>query len=295
MPQPRVLVVAGFPNSGTTIASYVLGQHRDIFVAGELAKFPTKQLKAGKLCSCGRPATACEFWTAVVRRLGESACHPAGVRLGSLYRAIAAESGASVILDVAHDLHAVAEVCNSEGVDVRLVHLRRPRQAVLNSRLRRLNSPGHELSPGLPPRLKRIFRHVMRLHAFDHAVDRLRRTLGEQRAMTVHYDTLCSQPQDALPPIGLISGLDLADIGARLASGAALTLPPHMIRGNPGLQAKQVVHLKRDDGYASELSTTDRLACTAISGLAPMLLALRSRIVHRGRQSPGALPSNEDS
>ena len=277
MPTPKVIVLAGFPNSGTTIASYVLGQHRSVFVAGELAKFPAKQLKAGKLCACGRPAATCDFWMAVVRRLGESAGQPIGVRLGELYRAIAAESGAAVIVDVAHDLHAIADICSIEGVDLRLVHLRRQGLAVLNSRLRRLNSPGHELPPGLGPRMKRIFRHIIRLHAFDQAVDRLRRDRGEQRAIAVRYDALCNQPQLALSAIGRLAGLDVADIGAQLAAGAALRLPPHMIRGNPGLKAKQDVRLKRDDGFATELAVIDRLTYVAASGVASVLHAVRTR------------------
>ncbi len=277
MSKPKVILLAGFPNSGTTIASYVLGQHRDVFVAGELAKFPAKQLKAGKICACGRPAMRCDFWMAVMQRLGERATAANGVRLGDLYRAIAAESGAAAIVDVAHDLHAVAEVYGTAEIDLRLVHLRREGLAVLNSRMRRVNLPGRELPPGVTPRLKRIVRHVLRLRAFDHAVGRLHRDLGKQRAVTVHYDTLCSQPEVALSAIGRVADLDLTKVAAQLAAGAAVMVPPHMIRGNPGLKAKQDVYLKRDDGFTTELASSDRFAYAAASGLGSILLAMKGR------------------
>jgi hypothetical protein len=46
---------------------------------------------------------------------------------------------------------------------------------------------------------------------------------------------------------------------------------PHMIRGNPGLKAKWVVHLSRDDGFTTELTFSERLAYGAATGLAPVL------------------------
>ena len=160
MSKPKVLLLAGFPNSGTTVASYMIGQHGSVFVAGELADFPAKQLKAGKLCACGTPAAACDFWSAVMQRLGAAASRPSTPRLGQVYRAIAAESGAELIVDVAHDLHAVVDACSAEGIDLRLVHLRRQGLAVLNSRMRRVRGASAALSP--PLQLVRAWRHVIR-------------------------------------------------------------------------------------------------------------------------------------
>jgi hypothetical protein len=268
---PKVLLLAGFSNSGTTIASYVIGQHREAFVAGELADFPAKQLKAGKMCACGRPAAACDFWMAVMHRLGPAAGPANAARLGQVYRAIAAESGAALIVDVAHDLRAVADARAAEGVDLRLAHLRRQGLAVLNSRMRRVRWAGGALPPGPAPRLRRAFRHVIRWRAYDRAVDRLRRDLGERRAIAVHYETLCTRPDSALAAIDRLTGLDFTDIGVRLAAGEPLNLMPHMIRGNPRLKAKEVVHLSRDDGFTSELAFSERLAYVAASGLAPLL------------------------
>ena len=37
MAGPRALLVAGFPNTGTTITAMVIGQHPDVFAAGDLA------------------------------------------------------------------------------------------------------------------------------------------------------------------------------------------------------------------------------------------------------------------
>lgn len=275
MSKPKVLLLAGFPNSGTTVASYMIGQHESVFVAGELADFPAKQLKAGKLCACGTPAAACDFWSAVMQRLEAVANRPIPPRLGQVYRAIAAESGAELIVDVAHDLHAVADAFSAEGIDLRLVHLRRQGLAVLNSRMRRVRGARSALSPAR--QLVRAWRHVIRWRTYNRTVGRLHRRLGGHRAIAVDYETLCARPASALAAIGRLTDLDFTDVGVRLTAGETLNVMPHMIRGNPRLKAKEVVHLSRDDGFTSELAFSERLAYVAASGLAPVLRRRKCR------------------
>jgi hypothetical protein len=268
--EPKVLLLAGFPNSGTTVVSYMIGQHPSVFVAGELADFPAKQLKAGKICACGSPASKCVFWSAVMQRLRAAARRRSPPPLSQVYCAIAAESGAELIVDVAHDLHAVVDACSAEGIDLRLVHLRRQGLAVLNSRMRRVR--GASVPSLLPrPQIARAWRHVIRWRRYNHALVRLRRRLGEHRAISLDYETVCARPASALAAVGRLTDLDFTDVGARLAAGVALNVMPHMIRGNPGLKAKRVVHLSRDDGFTKELTSSERLAYLAASGLAPLL------------------------
>ena len=192
-----------------------------------------------------------------MRRLGTAASRPGPLPLGQVYCAIAAESGAELIVDVAHDLHAVADACSAEAVDLRLVHLRRQGLAVLNSRMRRVRGAG---APPLSParQLARAWRHVIRWRTYN-------------RAIALDYETLCIQPASALAAVGRLTDLDFSDVAVRLTAGEALDVMPHMIRGNPGLKAKRVVHLSRDDGFTTELTVSERLAYVAATGLAPVL------------------------
>lgn len=268
--RPKVLLLAGFPNSGTTIASFVLGQHHDVFVAGELADFPAKQLKVGRLCACGSPAAGCAFWAAVMHRLTARSGQSAGARRGDLYRAIQAESGATLIVDVAHDLHALGQAMTADGIDLRLVHLRRRSEALLNSRMRRFGRPGDAQPRGLAPRFRRAFHHVVRSHTYDRAADALRRRMGKQRAIAIRYEVLCREPETALAAIGRVASIDFTGIGDRLAS-EPLKPMSHMIRGNPRLKANAMIYLAADDGFRRELTLSDRFACLAASSLAPAL------------------------
>ncbi|QNT68944.1 sulfotransferase family protein [Defluviicoccus vanus] len=99
--RPKVILLAGFPNSGTTIASYILGQHPNIFATGELYGFPARQLKPLKVCSCGALAVACPFWTDVAAALMPLADASAAVRAQAVYASVCRHSGRPFIVDVA--------------------------------------------------------------------------------------------------------------------------------------------------------------------------------------------------
>ena len=212
-----------------------------------------------------QPSCELRLWTAVVRRIGAGAGRSAGARLGELYRAIHAESGAKLIVDVAHDLHALDEAVDAEGADLRLLHLRRQGLAVLNSRMRR---SGWQRNGGGPlPRFRRAFRHVARWRAYERAADKLRRDMGEERAIAIRYEMLCSEPMAALAAIGRLTGMDFTAIGNSLP-GKPLKPMPHMIRGNPRLKAKETVDLAADEGFRRELTLSDRFAYIAASAVA---------------------------
>jgi hypothetical protein len=59
--RPTVLFVAGANRSGTTLLGQMLGQHPQVFAAGELANLWSSML-AGGHCQCGQPVGSCAFW-----------------------------------------------------------------------------------------------------------------------------------------------------------------------------------------------------------------------------------------
>ena len=65
--KPGMIYIAGYGRSGSTILDVLLGNHPDIFGAGELNKLFVLHRQAD-VCSCGSPLRACEFWRAVLDR-----------------------------------------------------------------------------------------------------------------------------------------------------------------------------------------------------------------------------------
>lgn len=240
---PRVILLAGFPNSGTTIANYILGQHPLILAPGELYGFPARQLKASKVCACGQAALACPFWGEVMAALGPLAEAPAAARMPALYAILSRLSGRPCIVDVAHDLHAVDAMLRLDGVDVTLVHLSRRRSAVLSSRLA-LNRRQGDIRPYTVGYVRSAVRHVRRLFVYQQALARRVRAGGD-RAVGVAYEELCERPAGPLARIGACAGLDFSAVAADLAAGRPLVPPAHLIRGNARLRGEQEIRVAR--------------------------------------------------
>ncbi len=57
----KVVYVAGYGRSGSTVVSLLLGSHPDFVSVGELGEFDVDR-RAGRLCSCGETAEHCPFW-----------------------------------------------------------------------------------------------------------------------------------------------------------------------------------------------------------------------------------------
>ena len=63
MTKAKALLIAGFPNTGTTITAMIIGQHPAAFATGELAQLPEKRHFADlNICSCGGKVKDCAFW-----------------------------------------------------------------------------------------------------------------------------------------------------------------------------------------------------------------------------------------
>lgn len=241
--RPRVLLLAGFPNSGTTIANYMLAQHPLIFAPGELFEFPARQLKPGKICSCGAPARECPFWSEVTATLGPLLDAPAAVRMPALYTILAELSGQPWIVDIAHDLHAVRAAEALSGIDLTIVHLRRRHLAVLRSRLA-LNGRQGDIRPRSFGYLRQALRHVRRMLVYQQSLARRVRRAGGQ-AVGVVYEDLCENPRRSLALIGACTGLDFDGVASGIEAGRALVPPAHAIRGNARLRGEAVIRVAR--------------------------------------------------
>ena len=149
----KVLYIAGLPHSGTTLLARILGEVEGFFAAGEVYAL-SERIEQGDLCGCGAPLGECPFWSSVLRHgadlkrlrterrwiqgrtlpalmLGRDRRRVQEFRkaLAGLYEAIAAESGADVIVDSSKSptFSHIAE--RAPGVDLYVVHLVRDPRA----------------------------------------------------------------------------------------------------------------------------------------------------------------------
>ncbi|RLJ70436.1 sulfotransferase family protein [Hydrogenivirga caldilitoris] len=58
----KVIYIAGEGRSGSTLLERILGQHPDIFAAGELIHIWERSFIENQLCSCGKSFSDCDVW-----------------------------------------------------------------------------------------------------------------------------------------------------------------------------------------------------------------------------------------
>lgn len=64
----KVLYVAAWARSGTTILNSILGELEGFFAAGEIYHIWQRGLIDAKMCGCGKPIPSCEVWGEVIRQ-----------------------------------------------------------------------------------------------------------------------------------------------------------------------------------------------------------------------------------
>jgi len=265
MKRTKVVLVAGSPRGGTTIANMVLGQHPQIFATGSMRDFPEggRLFDHDNICSCGQPADGCPFWTEIRQEYLPFQHQHDRDKVPKLFAAMARVSGRTFIGDVTHNLQYANYLLDIPGLDVHLVHIVRNGHGVVFSRIREDYRSGRLTRLGWRHfrRVIRVSRHWARhVHQFT----KLEKRLGE-RAVRVNYDHLCRHPAAALRPVGQCLGIDFDAIGDRLGRSEPLHTIPHLIRGNPRLRQKKDVVLRYDSSYRTELSLLDSMLLQVVA------------------------------
>ncbi|HEV2451533.1 MAG TPA: hypothetical protein VGS62_06375, partial [Streptosporangiaceae bacterium] len=215
-----------------------------------------------------------------------------GKNYASLYRAIAAESGASRIVDASKwPFQALA--LRRAGIDVRVIHLVRDVRGVAYSLGKQITRPHaleqvDQMSHQVPAEA------AARWLAIQGQAELLRRC--GVPVTRVRYEDFVPQPgpvvQAALAALGLPSG-DSGPSGLAHVEGTSVVLgPSHGLSGNPSRFRDGKITLRADEAWRDRMSRRDRLVITAI-GL-PFLVRYRWSLI-KGRNRPRPADSTTPS
>jgi len=61
----KILYIAGYGRSGSTVLNIVLGNHSDIVGVGEVSLLLNDWIAPDHVCACGKPYDKCEFWSSL--------------------------------------------------------------------------------------------------------------------------------------------------------------------------------------------------------------------------------------
>ena len=288
----KVLYIAGWGRSGSTILDNVLGQVDGFFSAGELMFLWRRGLIEGRLCGCGRPVRECDVWTRVLARafpVGVDAhelarleahsartrhlpLHAAGLepgsglyreRLASLYRALQDETGCSVIVDSSKSPAYGRVLAGIAELDVRVVQLVRDPRAVAYSWVRK------KLQRDDPRRLRSMRSHgPVASSAYWNLLNESTRLLwrGDSGSrLLVRYEDFVASPQATVERIVRFAGEPAPALAWTGTAELALD-PTHTVSGNPSRFDHGTIALRADDEWRRSMRPRDRRIVDLITG-----------------------------
>ncbi len=278
---PVVLFISGWGRSGSTLLDRLMGELPGAVSVGEVWNVWMNGFVRDELCGCGSAFGSCPFWSAVAERafggvgavdgrrvrrrmrsvarlkalprlvtgrVGAGSYRRAfddyGATLTALYEAIAAESGAAVIIDSSKTPQHGFLLNRLPGVRLTMVHLVRDSRAVAFSWQRHKERPeGTDRSATIaryPPGRSAVSWLLANL--LSEGLRRLAPT-----SLRVRYEDLVAEPSATLARVAALVGL--APPGPAVDGGLRLG-PAHTAAGNPMRFATGPIELRADDEWA---------------------------------------------
>jgi hypothetical protein len=305
----KVLYIAGCGRSGSTILDNILGQVDGFASVGEIRYLWQRGIIDDRLCGCGEPFSSCPFWTDVMERAGTEvgtveagrvvgllargtrARHvpwllrarkrPDRIRerlselpdvLARVYDAVAATSGARVIVD-SSKLPTYGELLRHvPGIDPFVVHLVRDPRATAFSWSRAKPLPARD---GGVMQRQTPLKSASLWMTWNASAEGF---WGDgPRSFRVRYEDFIGDPRAVVERIVRLVGEEPADLP--FTSPTEVTLATtHGVAGNPSRFTTGTVTLRLDDAWREAMPPGDRRLVTAIT--AP--LAYRYRYLATG-------------
>lgn len=295
--RPKVLFIAGWGRSGTTLLDNILGGHHGVFTLGELTCLWQFSFVERRRCGCGVTLLDCDLWRAVFD-VAFGGSPPSAERMLALqhraisvprtpallaaarsgrpdpgtaeyvdamsriYRAVAEVTGAQVLVDASKRPPDALATALAPGVDPYLLHMVRDPRACAHSWRRRMPEP----DTATPSEMHRHGRLMNAAHwvSWNVATELIAGVHPPGHYLRVRYEDFMSAPRDTVASI--FDFLDEPPAGSPFTSRDTVALPTnHTIAGNPKRFRTGPVTIRSDDEWRHAQRPLDRDVTTALS------------------------------
>ena len=285
----KILYLAGWGRSGSTILSNVLGEVAGFFSVGEINNLWQRGLLENRLCGCGVPFAQCAHWQAVfqagfgglqqvngwhllqrshqlsntalllsglpgVRRYLAQKVAPYAQILGQLYPAIQTTTGCRVIVDASKSPAHGFVLSTLPNVELYVVHLVRDPRGVAYSQGKQKRYDPDVANPTEMERFSPLHSTLI-WSAWNLAIARL--WAGNPRYQWVRYEDFMQQPAAVVRSI-VAHCQENANTLPFVGDHEVLLQPNHNVSGNPSRFQNGQIRLKQDDAWKSGLAQRDQ-------------------------------------
>ena len=315
----RVLYFVGTGRSGTTVITSILGQVPGCFAAGELRYLWQRGVGQDHLCGCGLPFSECTTWTGVMKQVraegGDGADSAVGtrllhrlrilnmprmavrrllgrppvpfhvddVRIASLYRAIAQETGGAVIVDSSKLPTYALLLSQLPGIEMTVIHLVRDPRATAFSWRRRKESRDRHDDTALMQR-QAVWKSSLLWLWWNLVAHRLWPE-DNPRVLRLRYEDFVRAPRLAMDRVCAVADLPAEQVPF-LSDDTVELAATHAVAGNPNRHDRGHIALRPDDEWRTSMRRRDKALVAVLT--APGLV----RFGYRLRSGTGTAPSS---
>jgi hypothetical protein len=287
----KVLYIAGWGRSGTTIVDNVFNSYKKVFSTGELFYLWQRGMLKRRKCGCGLLFQRCLLWLEIldvafgtrlpdpehVVDLQQQAIrvrHTPALAGGSLspaaeeylqiytklYHAIADVTGADLIVDSSKVPSGAAALTRMPGIEPYLLHMVRDPRAVAHSWMLALPPPKTRRGALVQQRAVASTMHWLVRNALTEHLGRM----FPARHVRLRYEDFVANPRIVVEGVLSMTGTDPAD-GPFIDDHTVLLNPNHTIAGNPTRFRTGAIALRLDERWRDDQQLAPRLTSTALA------------------------------
>ncbi|HEX2058012.1 MAG TPA: sulfotransferase [Actinomycetota bacterium] len=288
----KVLYVLGRGRSGSTIFGNVLGELDGFFCGGEIRFLWDPVVVRRSVCGCGSVVFECPVWSQVLERLSDvdvaqvarwqhaivkehntfrllrhrngkrwDALESYALVMRRLYDALAAVTGANVIVDTSKRPSYAAFLETLDDVDPYYVHLvREPHASAHSWRSRKYESA----RGGREVKRRSAFDATLRWDLLNLGSEAVLRRAGAKRALRIRYEDFVAAPREKVDETRALLG----EAGWRspFVDDRTVTLRVnHAIAGNPSRFSTGTLVLQDTSEWREAQSRLDRWVTTVVA------------------------------
>jgi hypothetical protein len=290
-----VLFIGGLGRSGSTLVDRVLGQTPGVCSVGELVFLWERALLANERCGCGEPFSDCGFWTEVGQRAfgGWDRIAPAALlarqrsvdrnryvpllmhpgrsprfrerldpyleALRRIYLAIAATSGAALLVDSSKHASTAALVRNVPGVSARVAQLVRDPRGVAWSWAKTVERPDTVEGRSEMARVGAA-RIALRWQSHNALLALVRSPGGVLR-----YEDFVDRPEHATRRLLALGGLTVDDLPQFVDERTVKLGTDHTVAGNPLRFRTGEIEIRADEAWREAMPARRRRLVSALT------------------------------